>query len=222
MRLRYVVATAIAALFASACATTQSHAQHAAEDAEANAREAREDARQAREETAKAQRQWREAREAQAEADQNARLADERAAQAEARAAREVQPRTYPRIGATEVQPSNAVAPAEVRYSVLFPPNSAELTAYARPKLDEVARALRERPRPASIVVQGFTDASGDETHNVQLSQQRADAVAHYLESQGVGGDKISTQAFGSTVPANRELTSEQRAFDRRVDIVLR
>jgi outer membrane protein OmpA-like peptidoglycan-associated protein len=143
-------------------------------------------------------------------------------AEAQAGATSEARSQPSPRIGATEAQPTNAVAPAEIMYSVLFLPNSAEVTPIAKPKLDEVVKSMRDFPRPAWAIVAGFTDASGDETDNARLSQQRADAVARYLESRGISAERISTQGFGSTTPASKELTPSQRAFDRRVDIVIR
>ena len=220
MRFPYVVGTAIAALMVSACAGSQKHAQRAAEQAEADAREARKEAREARDESAKAQRQLREARREQAKAEQDARWADQRAAQAQMQAAREAH--MQPRTGATETQPGDAPHVVTSKYTVLFPADSTELTADAKPKLDDAVKALRDRPSSTRVVVDGYADATGDETHNTDLSQRRADAVAQYLESKGVAGDRITTKGFGSRNRAGNEPTAEQRASDRRVDVVIR
>src|SRR5215472_12815906 len=164
MRLLHVIGPAVAALLVSACATGHNQAQRAAERAEADARAAQKDAREAREETAKAQRQLKEARQAQAAAEQDALWAKQRAAQADWQAA--LERKAQPRNGAAEPQSGAAASSEKAKYRVLFPSDSAELSPDAKSKLDDAIPTLKGVPRWGRVVVEGFTDATGDEVHN--------------------------------------------------------
>ena len=219
MRLPHIIAPAIAVLWLSGCATSHNQAQRAAERAEAEARAAQKDAREAREETAKAQRHLEETRQAQSTADQDARWAKQRAAQAEWQAG--IERKAQPRTGATEAQPGGPTSSEKAKYRVLFPPDSAQLTPDAKSKLDGAIPILKGVPRSGHVVVEGFTDATGDEARNKALSQQRAEAVALYLKGKGVAGDRITTQGLGPREAAAHEPTALARALDRRVDIAI-
>ena len=220
MRLPHVIGAAVAALLVSACAASHNQAQRAADRAEADARAAQKDAREAREETAKAQQQLKEARRSQATAEQDALWAKQRAAQAEWQAGQER--KAQPRTAAIEPRSGSAASSEKAKYRVLFPTDSAELTPDAKSKLDGAIPALKGVPRSERVVVEGFTDATGDETHNKALSQQRAEAVAQYLEGKGVASDRITTQGCGAPQPTAKESTADARALDRRVDIAIR
>lgn len=75
------------------------------------------------------------------------------------------------------------------------------------------------------IVVNGYTDSTGTPEHNRVLSQDRADAVAAFLESQNIGN--VTTAGYGSTQPActpeyeNGQPNLVNMACNRRVEIVV-
>jgi outer membrane protein OmpA-like peptidoglycan-associated protein len=104
---------------------------------------------------------------------------------------------------------------------LLFATNSAEVSTAAKPKLDQVADALKAQPQSNRIEINGYTDDTGSSEGNMHLSQQRAQAVANYLESKGVSKDHISVQGFGSEDPISSDKTVEGRAVNRRVDILV-
>ena len=105
--------------------------------------------------------------------------------------------------------------------SFLFPTDSAELLPSSKAKLDEIAGALQAQPQASDVKVLGHTDSTGTSGVNDPLSQQRAQAVADYLESKGVSPDRISAQGLGKTDPVSHAQTAEGRALNRRVDIVI-
>jgi outer membrane protein OmpA-like peptidoglycan-associated protein len=103
---------------------------------------------------------------------------------------------------------------------VLFEPNGDVLSKLAERRLDTVAHALgayKDRP----IVVEGYTDAQGSDSKNLELSQRRANAVREYLERRGVEPERIRAVGKGETNPVASNDTAEGRANNRRVEIIV-
>lgn len=69
--------------------------------------------------------------------------------------------------------------------------------------------------------VEGHTDSQGSDATNQPLSQNRATAVRDYLVSKGVSADKISSIGMGSSRPITDNATAENRANNRRVEIII-
>ncbi|HVU55188.1 MAG TPA: OmpA family protein [Puia sp.] len=73
-----------------------------------------------------------------------------------------------------------------------------------------------------SIRLTGHTDSSGSDTHNIQLSLQRANAVHDYLLSKGWPDTLFTTiSGFGSHFPLNDNSNAEKRSLNRRVEITI-
>jgi outer membrane protein OmpA-like peptidoglycan-associated protein len=104
---------------------------------------------------------------------------------------------------------------------VLFPIDSARLAPDARDSLDEMARVLNEYPKSA-VVVQGYTDATGTEEHNQDLSERRAQAVKNYLVLRGVDEERMSALGFGESSPIASNSSESGRQRNRRVDILVK
>ena len=68
---------------------------------------------------------------------------------------------------------------------------------------------------------EGHTDATGSDSLNQRLSEQRAEAVRAYLESQGIAAANLSAQGFGKEKPVADNATAKGRQQNRRVEIVL-
>jgi outer membrane protein OmpA-like peptidoglycan-associated protein len=215
------VVPALAALVVVACSANSKQAtapQRAAHHAEEEKQEAQEEAQDARKDATKARQEAQEATLTQRTAEQNAQGASQRAALAEAQAA---QPPPSLHEGTTERQTDHASSPRGAKRSVFFEANSAELTPDAKLKLDEVARGLSNNTPGSNVVVEGYSDDTGVESDNVQLSHRRADAVANYLQSKGgIHGERITTKGLGSRNLASKEETNRGRALNRRVEIV--
>ena len=85
-----------------------------------------------------------------------------------------------------------------------FDLNSSELTPDARAKLTEFAAALKDnRLKSHAFAVEGYTDASGSETYNQALSQQRAQSVSAFLLAQGIEQARIDAVGKGENDPRN-------------------
>jgi outer membrane protein OmpA-like peptidoglycan-associated protein len=102
---------------------------------------------------------------------------------------------------------------------VLFTTGKWQLKAGAMAKLDQIADALRGKEQP--IVVYGYTDNVGTVDTNMDLSQKRAQAVRDYLASKGIPQDLITAQGKGPADPIAENTTTEGRAQNRRVEIVV-
>jgi outer membrane protein OmpA-like peptidoglycan-associated protein len=87
--------------------------------------------------------------------------------------------------------------------------------------LTKVQKSIRTFDDPR-VIVEGHTDATGSHTVNMQLSQQRADAVREYLiANQTLAPESISAVGYGSERPLASNATSAGRAINRRIDILI-
>jgi outer membrane protein OmpA-like peptidoglycan-associated protein len=187
-----------------------------------------EDAQRAREEKESAQQKQAEsARAAQLsaeEAEQARRLADSRASEAEF-ARREADlasqqitslTRQLENLQLRETESGVVVTLGDV----LFASGQAQLVEGGRSSLEEVVDLLQTEP-DKKIRVEGHTDSSGGAESNLQLSEQRANAVRDALISLGVSSDRISASGMGQDFPIASNEDEEGRARNRRVDVIL-
>ena len=105
--------------------------------------------------------------------------------------------------------------------SVLFASGRFALLETAKLKLNQVAEALRAQADDKRMVVEGHTDSQGTVGVNMPLSLNRANAVRDYLIIHGVSGNKIEAVGLGSTRPLLDNANAENRANNRRVEIVI-
>ncbi|HEY3405165.1 MAG TPA: OmpA family protein [Ohtaekwangia sp.] len=85
-------------------------------------------------------------------------------------------------------------------------------------ELDEVVEMMKENSR-MEIQLEGHTDNVGSSKANLNLSQDRVDAVKRYLVDKGISKNRIQTKAFGGSQPLRNEMTPEARAANRRVEM---
>jgi outer membrane protein OmpA-like peptidoglycan-associated protein len=104
---------------------------------------------------------------------------------------------------------------------VTFRTNSSDINAGFYPPLNSVAQVLRKYSN-TNIIISGYTDNTGGDAYNQQLSEQRAASVGSYLVSHGVSPARIFTQGFGKRNPVASNSTAEGRAKNRRVEISIR
>lgn len=105
--------------------------------------------------------------------------------------------------------------------NVLFETNKSKLFTNAEVKLNEVAKALTQQDPDSQIIVEGHADSQGDDQHNLELSQARAESVREYLVAQGIAADRIVAKGYGETRPVADNKSAEGRANNRRVEIIV-
>jgi len=103
---------------------------------------------------------------------------------------------------------------------LLFETGKSTLVPNVRENLARVAGILLGHPG-LEIEVEGHTDSVGSDAMNQSLSENRAEAVRQYLLAQGVPKDAIVSRGFGETMPLATNDTSDGKAQNRRVEIVV-
>jgi outer membrane protein OmpA-like peptidoglycan-associated protein len=104
--------------------------------------------------------------------------------------------------------------------NITFATNSADLNAGFFDVLNSVGLVVNEFNQTV-IEVAGHTDSTGSDTYNQQLSERRANAVAAYLRTRSVLGDRIITVGMGETRPVASNDTDAGRQQNRRVELTL-
>ena len=103
---------------------------------------------------------------------------------------------------------------------ILFETGKSDLKPESRPVLKEIASTLKEHD-DLKVLIEGHTDNVGNAASNLTLSEARAAAVKDALVTDfGIEEDRITTQGFGDSKPAQPNTTPEGRAQNRRVEIV--
>jgi outer membrane protein OmpA-like peptidoglycan-associated protein len=107
-----------------------------------------------------------------------------------------------------------------VSMEVNFPSSSYKLDAKTKKLLDFLGEALNaEQLRGFKFVVEGHTDASGDESYNLKLSEKRSKSVRNYLQSK----HGILPQRLEAIGKGEKELLDEKNPNghrNRRVRII--
>jgi outer membrane protein OmpA-like peptidoglycan-associated protein len=103
---------------------------------------------------------------------------------------------------------------------VLFDTGKSALKEDAKVMLAKLAGVLLMIP-DTKIAIEGHTDSTGSAEINDKLSRARADSVMAFLESQGVTAARMTPAGLGPSQPVATNDTSEGRAQNRRVEIVV-
>jgi len=126
---------------------------------------------------------------------------------------------TAPGVGGACANLAADVA-ALLRAPVNFDTDSYTLSPSEQQELTQVADRLKACPN-ANVAVSGYTDDTGNDAINVPLSNNRAKAVVDFLVSDGVPRDHITSRGLSAADPVASNGTSDGRAQNRRVVIVI-
>lgn len=76
--------------------------------------------------------------------------------------------------------------------------------------------------RSLKVKIGGYTDKAGDSIANIQISQDRANAIKAFLDRNGVGRQIVATEGYGSRFAVYPATASEaERALDRKIALRL-
>lgn len=103
--------------------------------------------------------------------------------------------------------------------TVYFDFDKSAIKASERPKLAAAKDYLDKNPGQR-LLLEGHCDWRGTAEYNLGLGDRRASAVKKYLQSIGVGADKVETLSKGS-LEASKNADEATMAKDRRVDLVV-
>jgi OmpA-OmpF porin, OOP family len=104
--------------------------------------------------------------------------------------------------------------------------NVSDILSGGRAQIRMIATRLRTMPF-RRIEIRGYTDRIGSPNYNLDLSQQRADAVKTLLIEQGIPADRIIARGMGMEDSITQCTNSQPQTQlvaclqpDRRVDVV--
>lgn len=103
---------------------------------------------------------------------------------------------------------------------VLFDVSQATLKPGAKMRLAKVAGIIQAYP-DLRLQIEGYTDSTGSQEYNQQLSERRAATVRDFLVAQGVNLNSVTAQGFGPQNPVASNSTPQGRQMNRRVDLVV-
>ena len=103
---------------------------------------------------------------------------------------------------------------------VLFGFDKARIREAADSRLEQLTAYLKKNP-DVQVLVEGHTDDTGPATYNMQLSAERAEAVAKALQERGIAKDRIKLQAYGEHSPVASNDTEKGRQYNRRAEIIV-
>lgn len=102
-----------------------------------------------------------------------------------------------------------------------FRTNKYRLSDGDQAKLKALADQLKTDNKNVFLEIQGHTDSTGKPDYNMELGQERAEAVRLFLNEQGVALSRMDTISYGQSAPVADNRTKAGRAQNRRVQIVV-
>ena len=104
--------------------------------------------------------------------------------------------------------------------NLLFDRGQATLRPGVRADLADLASSLQNYPGH-DLTVDGHASTDGPTDFNQTLSENRAQAVANFLSSNGVSRARMSVRGFGESQPLVQEQNEADRELNRRVEIAI-
>jgi outer membrane protein OmpA-like peptidoglycan-associated protein len=103
---------------------------------------------------------------------------------------------------------------------ILFDVDKAVLQPGAKTNLDKLAVILNKYD-DTDVLIEGHTDATGSDEHNLDLSRQRAQAVANHLAYSEVSPKRFTIMGYGEDQPVATNDSAEGRQANRRVELAV-
>lgn len=100
-----------------------------------------------------------------------------------------------------------------------FDTDKATLTEEGQQLVEEIENMLNKN-KELKLSIEGHTDNTGSAAYNKTLSQKRAEAVLGELVSAGIASSRLQAKGFGAENPLVANDTEENKAKNRRVELV--
>ena len=104
--------------------------------------------------------------------------------------------------------------------TILFDTGKATIKFESAEILNQIINVLKKYPN-SRFRIEGHTDSIGKRAKNIELSQNRADAVKIYLIQGGIASDRLESVGYGPDKPIASNKNKKGRALNRRVEINL-
>ncbi|MEN7550002.1 OmpA family protein [Rapidithrix thailandica] len=102
---------------------------------------------------------------------------------------------------------------------ITFDTDKATLKPEGTKAVAEIIKVL-QTDNSLKIAINGYTDNTGNEAHNLQLSQQRAETVKNEIVKAGVDTERLTADGFGPNNPIADNTSEDGKAKNRRVELV--
>ena len=102
--------------------------------------------------------------------------------------------------------------------NTFFKHDSYELLSESESDLNEVVALMQQNPG-MMIEIAGYTDNTGGDAYNLELSRKRAESVRQYLKGHGISGDRVLARGYGNAKPIATNDSEEGRAMNRRTEM---
>lgn len=103
---------------------------------------------------------------------------------------------------------------------VLFDTDKAQIKSGGMHNVQKIADVLKQYPE-RNVLIEGFTDNTGGDSHNQELSDRRANAVRASLLDMGIGSDRVTGRGYGKNFPVAGNITAAGRQLNRRVEVTI-
>ncbi len=103
---------------------------------------------------------------------------------------------------------------------IYFDRSSDTLREESKEQLDLLVNFLEQFPE-VEIMIKGYADSTGSDELNRSLSEDRARAVADYLEEHGISKKRITHKGYGKENPIADNNTVAGRKMNRRVEFTI-
>ena len=106
--------------------------------------------------------------------------------------------------------------------SLLFTKGGAELKAEAKQSMQGIVEFI-SMFTPSKVVIEGHTDSDGNDADNLELSEERANSMRSFLVDtyEFISPGMVDAVGFGEQRPMVENDTEENKAMNRRVEIVI-
>lgn len=116
--------------------------------------------------------------------------------------------------------PIPAGLPVVVAEQIRFDLGRADVEAAYLP-LVQAWKAILDANPGVRMRVTGFTDSTGSTARNLELSVERAQAVAGWMQARGVAAERFEVGGVGEAAPLADNATEEGRSVNRRIQVTL-
>lgn len=98
--------------------------------------------------------------------------------------------------------------------------DSYNLREASKENLNNLAETLKKYD-DTKVLIEGHTDSIGDAEYNMELSEERADAVSDYLHNIDIPNKRLITEGYGEEQPVATNETKAGRQNNRRVEVAI-
>lgn len=105
-----------------------------------------------------------------------------------------------------------------VMHNINFEFDSAILTDESYADIDSLVSFLNDNPL-INIEISGYTDDSGTDAHNMELSLQRAAAVMTAVLERGISVTRLEVNGYGASRPLVPNDSENNKKLNRRVEV---